>query len=180
MDHFNFLPADFLLKIETRTEWGSDAPDFRALIRKDLFNHYQIESLLDLSTFPKTVNPFISISHTVGLGGWVAGQTPVGLDIETSDRVISERALVRLSGPSERILSPSPLALWVAKEASFKALWQSNTVKTVSQIEVKGWHPIGAGVHSFLFNDINSLKIRGQGHIVPSGRFTMGITKIEP
>lgn len=66
-----------------------------------------------------------SISHTPGWAGAlvVSGDLQPGLDIESLDREINENVLERFSHPGDEKLSP--LVLWSAKEASYKALPQS-------------------------------------------------------
>ncbi|MGE0631908.1 MAG: hypothetical protein AB7O96_05845 [Pseudobdellovibrionaceae bacterium] len=116
------------LKFDLRPEWNSGNPNHRKEI------HHQIKSL-----------PFewsASISHCGKAGGWVAVPAPykIGFDIEEVSRVRPELARRICEEPDEEFTTaPSASSLWVAKEATFKGLFDINQPTVISQIEIGPW-----------------------------------------
>lgn len=176
------LPACFegLTDSALNPAWGSDRELYRQSLRTNLFSKFKDPALLDLKQFPKMTKPYVSISHTAGMGGWVAANHPIGFDIEVSDRAISGAIFKRLGSPAETSECPSPIHLWVAKEAAFKACWELEITRTISQIVVQNWLKIDQTGHTFSFNIIDNLAISGWGQIDQVGRFTMGIVSPNP
>lgn len=89
-----------------------------------------LENLLCLPTFPGHAEISVGISHTdQGLGKCAAvaiaafgeSGTQIGVDLEFSDRRVSERVYFRVSDAEERDMGMTPLECWVIKEAAFKA-----------------------------------------------------------
>ncbi len=161
------------------TEWASANPKHRSLIRQSLYEHFHDPSMLDLAQLPRMHRGYTSVSHCPVMGGWVASKTPVGVDIEDGARDLSARATQRLGTRREVMASPNELALWVAKEASFKALQGEHQPKVISQIEVENWvqRPSHSGlVFMFLFNNFNNINHCGQGLVLIQQRFTLGIS----
>lgn len=105
--------------------WGSSQMNFR----QSIHNHLNLQN---------SKNLFSSISHCNSYGGYILSSKKIGFDIETTERV-SESVIQRISKAHEISLAPSYAALWTAKEASFKALADANSIKTVSQIEIGHW-----------------------------------------
>lgn len=152
----------------------------RQEIRQDLFRIYKDESLLDLSQAPQTTDPYISISHTTGRSGWVSHPRAIGFDIEKSDREIKKSVILRVSKAEELQSAPSPIALWVAKEAAFKSLWRSHQPQVISQIEVSGWSRINSNLFGFKYCNINDLAAASFGWVEIGDRFTLGIASAAP
>jgi hypothetical protein len=162
------------LEIELRESWSSKTPEHRALIRQAL--HARLSgssesagesaslsaSLLDLSLRPLHPRHSISIAHCPEAGGFAVadGSTWVGFDIESVSR-IQERAVARVSSAEELSQAPSPAHLWVAKEASFKALPANLQPKVISEIVVSSWLPapteknFSPGTHFFAIHPSN-------------------------
>lgn len=123
---------------EYRPEWGSDTANNRRHIREHLHKKFGADAktdLLDLRQVPELKNGFLSISHCLGLGGFVWDNNWIGLDIERSERVTPEIA-ARVAGMEEFALAPDPAALWCAKEAMFKSLRWSKPPKVIMEIEI--------------------------------------------
>lgn len=127
-------------RFECKTAWGSDQPGFREEISKSL----------GLKRESSKANPFVSISHTKGFGGYIqlidqAQKKCIGLDIELTDRV-SKPIVQRVCKTMDEFNSaPSLAALWCAKEASYKSFrslpewgW-SQQPEIISQVEICNW-----------------------------------------
>ncbi len=143
-----------------------------------------------------------SISHTRTLGGFAFATTKrqVGFDLEPVTRKISEAAYSRAATSEERnMLSEftwparsqlqvlmakqqrqilQPIALWVIKEAAWKALRGPQQPKTISQIKILSLTILAqkTRIH-FTFNskEIESLKPLGEGCIFIHQRTIVGI-----
>jgi hypothetical protein len=78
------------------------------------------------------------------MGGWILSSRPaaLGLDLEVEERVTP--ALVqRICKPEELRAAPNPAAIWVVKEAGFKAFSSLQPqLKTMSQVETSQWIPL--------------------------------------
>lgn len=89
----------------------------------------------------------LSTTHTEEIV-FVVGLTPkktivlgVGVDLEKSDRAMSQRVAQRLIHPEEGIWTDlRPLDFWVIKEACFKAN-PRNQGTTLGQYRIKDWDP---------------------------------------
>jgi hypothetical protein len=140
--------------IEIRSEWGADAHDHRAELRKaaaiaikktvalkKLFSIGDSQSLQDLSKTPDLQGLSISISHCKDAGGFVAAPRAlgqIGFDIEIASRVRPD-LMLRMSSPAEMSMAPSAAHLWVAKEATFKSLLGASQPPILSSIRVRSW-----------------------------------------
>jgi len=150
----------------------------RVELREELFERFGDPELRNLKQYPRCCSPYISISHTRGLSGWVAHEdSPIGLDIESSQRNIDFKVISRVSNKCEILKAPSHLALWVAKEAAFKSLWRSNNMMVLSHIEVSGWHCLKENLYQYKFNNINDLGDFGEGWLETKDCFTLGIAR---
>lgn len=111
------------MELHLNSKWGMDcsaSPSrHRYLLRQALLKKMQ-------SSFSNQ-----SVSHTRGLGGFaVASQGKfVGLDVEPLARAVSWPVVQRISSAGEvkaaRCTHNKPLFSWLAKEASFKCLYQT-------------------------------------------------------
>ncbi len=66
-------------------------------------------------------NTFASVSHTKGIAVGAIATYPIGVDIEDTKRVISDK-VIRKVCHSDELKSFSPIYLWSAKESVSKAL----------------------------------------------------------
>ena len=88
---------------------------------------------------------FVSISHTSGAAAALAGDWPVGIDLEDAERDFSERMFKWAFSETERALAPGaedfgwpgPLALWCAKEAAAKS-WGRALLNHFDQVRAVG------------------------------------------
>jgi 4'-phosphopantetheinyl transferase EntD len=136
----------------------------------------ELQGLDDLSQIPTLAGA--CISHCREMGGFIyrapfapSDDAYLGLDIEQVSR-FSAATLERVANTAECKAAPHPGALWVAKEALFKALWKRNRAlnatiqrtptnerslaqnlraipEVISQIEVSNWRELGPSVWSF-------------------------------
>lgn len=139
-----FLGDDF--QIEFSPDYGSQNLAHRRLIRENIISKFgqdwspsEKEIFLNLDRLPKMLKNFVSISHTVDCGVWIVGPQEVGIDLEQTSR-ISEKLVKRVCEESEILSAKKQVAsyqaLWTAKESAFKALYQSDPVLVLSQIEI--------------------------------------------
>ena len=61
----------------------------------------------------------------------------IGVDLESTKRQMSRKAVVRVFSPSELGLGLAPIALWTIKEAAFKAFAEEGLV--LPQISILSW-----------------------------------------
>ncbi len=127
--------------------WGSSAPEYRTQLRRALCEklismgvQFDREQVMDLSKWPLAEGINISLSHCPEAGGWAITDwhQSVGFDLEVPKRVKAE-VVARVSNPSEVSSAPSAAALWVAKEASFKALRGPRQPLLISQVQISNW-----------------------------------------
>ena len=167
------FPASELV---VKDHWGSSQPEFRQLIRQDLYkklstlNGHPTSDILDLNSIPDPKNFSVSISHCALAGGYALSskQKKIGFDIEDFDRDVTN-ATKRISSAEEFLAAPHPMALWVAKEATLKAL----RLPLVSQAQILGWKTLDASAKNFLY-EFSALQ-NGQGIVYQNGRLIMGL-----
>lgn len=120
-----------------------------------------------------------SLSHSKVLGGAAFaadGEGHVGFDVEETSRVLPAVAL-RISDEEQFRSAPTPAALFVAKEASFKALRGHRQPPVLSEVEILEWK-----THQFsplLYNFTAGLKgqqIQWFGVCFEDGENTVGIS----
>jgi hypothetical protein len=143
----NLIPHPFENILGQLSEdWGSQHPNHRLNLRQGLkhFLEQQGERASsdfdDLEKRPINAAWSLSISHTDGLGGFVALRSPdrIGFDIEVPSR-IQPNLIQRLSSPTELAAAPQLRLLWTAKEAVFKSLPSSIQPKVMSHIQIRDW-----------------------------------------
>lgn len=89
---------------------------------------------------------YTSLAHTrlpdgtgrVFLLLWKNSSLSLGVDLEKKDRVISEKASIRILSESEREKEVSVLEAWVAKEACVKA-YRGKEAPLISEIKISSW-----------------------------------------
>ncbi len=131
---------------------------------------------------------YFSLSHTRHLGGFAVAQQPVGFDLEPTTRRVSKKAVLRFASPYELAhFNNNALAVWVAKEAAFKALRTTAQPKVVSAIQIDGIRHLKKHHNSrqiclfqFNVNDSHLLPKRGYGRCEFDKRTIMGFAVISP
>jgi phosphopantetheinyl transferase (holo-ACP synthase) len=144
------LDKDFDLKLYS--EGGSNSKNYREFLRQNLFEHISkisphkpLQSILELNQIPNHPLISISISHCQSIGGYCVELKPkaIGFDIEETTRV-NPKTVRRICEEEELNSAPNPAALWSAKEASFKAMYNFNpdlqTTLLLSEIEIYDWN----------------------------------------
>lgn len=132
--HLQSLNLDTHFILKTSPQWGSLFPNHREEIRQALHKDEELK--------------FHSISHCPEEGGFFQYSSPVGFDIEITERVL-EKTIQRISTSEEITAAPSLAGLWCAKEATFKALQQFSQPSVVSKINVGGWRRLSPQLETF-------------------------------
>lgn len=133
------------LQIYVNTEWGSQNPTHREMIREEIQKRLP-------------ANWHSSVSHTQGLGVIALAPIPIGIDVELTARV-TPQVIARISAPEELTAAPNASALWCAKEACFKALRGYDQPSVVSRISIGAWENIDSQSETFKllnFTEFNS------------------------
>lgn len=94
-----------------------------------------------------------SVSHSKSFGGAAFVDSafgPIGFDIEETSRV-TEAVALRVSDEHQLRIAPTAAAIFVAKEAAFKALRGPRQPKILSEVEIINWevHPFSPPIYSF-------------------------------
>lgn len=154
------------LRVFEKTEWGSRQGEHRPLIRQFLAQQQADESprLLDLNEIPVRVGEkYCSITHSLDQGIIALCDSPVGIDLEKTDRV-QDKIVARVSSEKELQRAPSAAALWCAKESAFKALRTFQQPEVLSHLEIGGWRESQDGLLFFELKnseDFNAPQGRG-------------------
>lgn len=129
--------------IKLNPEWNSQQKNYRENIRQHLatidssyFTRQQLAQLYDLQKRPEAAEGYISISHCQSIGGYSFSTFKHGFDTEELKR-ISDPILLRTSTDDERAKAPHIKFLWVAKEATYKALSESGNL--ITDLVCKNW-----------------------------------------
>ncbi len=129
---------------------------------------------------------FCSVSHTRHLGGFALSSRSVGFDLEPAGRSISQYATARFATAEELLdFQNNALAVWVSKEAAFKALRGASQPKTVSAIRLKlrstrTPNECTVFLFNFYINGYTGLTFAGIGRCEVSNRTIMGFALINP
>ncbi len=120
-----------------------------------------------------------SVSHSKVLGGAAFaadGVGQVGFDLEQTNRVHNEVAL-RVSDPDQFRKAPSAAALFVSKEAAFKALRGPRQPAILSEVEILEWntHDFSPPLYNFTAR-LKSQQIQWFGVCFEDGENTVGIS----
>lgn len=127
-----------------------------------------------------------SVSHTRHLGGFALSSRSVGFDLEPAGRSISQNAIARFATVEELLdFQNNALAIWVAKEAAFKALRGAGQPKTVTAIRLKlrsirNLNGSKVFLFNFYINGYGGLSFAGFGRCEISNRTIMGFALINP
>ncbi len=103
-----------------------------------------------------------SVSHSNILGGaaFAADEGQIGFDLEETARVLPAVAL-RISDDQQLRAAPTPAALFVAKEAAFKALRGPRQPKVLSEVEILEWYLHSFSIPLYTF----SARLKGQQNL---------------
>ncbi len=142
-------------KISLNTQWSSEAANYRIKIREhlstvesSLFTREQAIQLYDLNQRPAAFQGFISISHCKNIGGFSYSTLAHGFDVEEIKR-IADPIIIRTSSEQERLEAPHIKLLWVAKEAAYKALSETDGL-LITDLVCTGWKSISdVGIWSY-------------------------------
>ena len=109
----------------------------------DKLSKEQHHSLLIPGKLPQLPFVSISISHSADVGGFIfSGATHcIGLDLERQGRA-QEKTVLRISSQEELNLSPSPSALWSAKESAYKAVHFLKDDIYIKKISIFEWEAL--------------------------------------
>ena len=136
---------------------------------------------------PYKPHRFVSVSHTHHLGGFALSTKPLGFDLEPAKRIVSTRATKRFATPQEIIgFHNNALAVWVAKEAAFKALRGINQPRTITAVRIEQPRFIKKNngneifVFRFKLNNFSPLAGYGVGRCEISHRTIMGFAVFSP
>lgn len=168
------------IHIAISNKWGSVCEYNRFNIRQnilELLNGLKIKFdkrlLLDTSLRPIIKKCSISISHSRQLGGYILsldGETSVGFDIEQSSR-ITKKVVDRIdTSCNASMKSKVPDLIWVAKEASFKAMSNAGKKTLLKNLFIKIGH-IKNNILYYEFNDVGQgVAFRYNGHAISISR----------
>lgn len=167
--------------MRVKEKWGSRVAGYRQAIREDIFARCAegagpeaLKEILNLKKPPLLKEGYVSISHSLGLGGYVWSENPIGFDLEFDGRV-AERTALRVSSEEQLNAAPSATALWCAKEAIFKALRHSEQPKTIDKI-VTYWLDEG----TFTIGSVEGDERRqGRGLISKQGDYLIAVFENE-
>lgn len=103
------------------------------------------EDALDLRNVPQKIaiknkDYYSSLTHTDDVGVFTFDSFPVGVDIESPERIRKE-IVARVSTKSELTMGPNFQIAWSIKEASFKAIPFIVQPKTISDIKIQSISP---------------------------------------
>ncbi len=179
------------VKIEISPKWASSSPGYRENLRIALQCATACDTVLDNKNLFEWEGGHFSISHSKKAGGFAISTDPIGLDIETANREVSDAVYLRISDEEERDLNISPIEMWVAKEASFKALNSAFysesrptpdfSLKTISQIKITKKTTLKSGLpyrFSFKLRNFNGLSSFGEGIIDSQNETCLGVALI--
>lgn|GEM_PF-3051234 len=135
------------LQIQVSAEFAAAGTASRMKIRDAIIDalkpdEVEAQTLRMLEHVPNPPHASVSISHTPSVGGFAYTLSPapsLGFDLEDIGRV-HERAVARIAKPSELLEAPSAIHIWVAKEASFKAL--RGRPKVISSLTSSQWRSV--------------------------------------
>jgi hypothetical protein len=170
-----FKPNE-VFHIDIRPNWGSEHLNYRTEIRKGILEYLKLnhpdqvaDSVWDLDAPPVFDSLFVSISHCLGMGGFVLSSKSLGFDIEDKTR-ITQKIIDRVSTEDELKACPEFELLWPAKEAIFKC---STEFYTITHIQVVNWAPSQNETHAF-----SSLSASGWAFTDSKHSYALAIKKV--
>ena len=130
-------------------EWGAGTPSSRLWIRQSLSASLpglapeEQAAITNLDMPPRPRAWSLSVSHTPGMGGWVAvlRDHQIGWDVERKVR-ISPNIIQRVCQADEVTGAPHGSFLWCAKESFFKALEDFQPL-TLPELTITNWQSTG-------------------------------------
>lgn len=171
---FNQLEIEVVLN----KDWGSQSEGFRTRLREDIFARYNVKNQLTARTFsnlPELETGFVSISHAPKLGGYAHSKAPIGFDLEDPQRIKAD-IVSRVSFPEELTNSPQPDWLWVAKEATFKALRGPRQPQVISAINIRWENFNSPGLMAFTCANLSQFStVDGSGFVFQIRNHLAGI-----
>ncbi|MDG0815110.1 4'-phosphopantetheinyl transferase superfamily protein [Bdellovibrio svalbardensis] len=150
IESLRFLLRSPDLQLFARSEWGSNNPEYRNFIKAAL-QEVNVDSYLQHS-----------ISHTHELGAIALSSSAIGVDVELSARV-TEAPVARVSSREEVKAAPSPVSLWCAKEAAFKALKSYDQPSVLSKISIGEWQKIDSQTETFRLINASAFNAPSEG-----------------
>lgn len=127
------------------TDFSSAVANYRQNIRAAMasqysshFNRQQLANLSDLNQLPVASQGFFSISHCPTLGGFSYSNLKHGFDLESLDR-ISKPIIQRTCSEDEVLSAPNAKFLWVAKEATVKAMSKVKGDFVITDFQTENW-----------------------------------------
>jgi hypothetical protein len=147
-EHLRFVQTQLQIQIELRVQqsWSSKNLNYRETIHNDLKKYLGLAEV-DIQ------NPDFSIAHCNVLGGFASKKkySPghIGFDIEEVKRIEMPLAKRICKTSLEFENAPSPSYLWVAKEATYKALRGPEQPQTISELSLYNWRKLHEA--AFLF-----------------------------
>ena len=130
----------------------------------------QINSLLIPGRPPRLPFVSLSIAHSSDIGGFIFTSSPVfiGFDLEQQGRA-QEKTVLHISQKEELEQSPSPSALWSAKESAYKAVHFLKDDIYIKKISIFNWQTVSLKNNDLVVYDyqfkIESVDNRGKGCI---------------
>lgn len=144
-------------------------------------NRKMLQAALDRAQAKNKNLPFQSLSHSRQVGGFALADKPIGFDLESKPREISEKATRWFSRPAELKAVKSSLILWVMKEAAFKALRGPNQPENLRQIKITNARRVSQNEKiefSFQVTGGKRSRSRGRGLAISNSRTIMGIAVV--
>lgn len=122
--------------------------------------------------------PFVSlsISHSFDIGGLIFSTTTnfIGFDLEKQGRAKRETVL-RISSEEELNLSPSPSALWSAKESAYKAVHFLKDDIYIKKISIFNWQPVSLEeIYDYQFQ-VEGVDNIGKGYVCFAKNTVIGL-----
>jgi phosphopantetheinyl transferase (holo-ACP synthase) len=174
------------IKIDDQFVYFKTARAWRADRDKNTRRRKDLQAELNRQRLKMKQFKFSSVSHTTHQGGFALSAHPVGFDIEDLSRELSPRAQKWLSRPEEmrKVKAPNrALAIWVMKEAAYKALKGPKQPLTVKEITLLSCRrlPQNENRHStyaFTFSTRKTRHPQGQGRLIFRARSIVGIATL--
>lgn len=156
----------------------ANSPGSRAELERRL--QTDLAALTDKSDL--VAPPRYSISHCPLASGYAIASSPhigaVGFDLEELHR-ISRPIVERVSTPEELQAAPDFRALWVAKEAAFKALNRKGKMTVMTEARILDWKIKDKTDYFSVFLPTGQ-QIPGEGFFHISGGLILGIFWAKP
>ena len=147
--HLDYKLNCYLYTLNNNTHVLDQRKNLRKFLTKEIEHYWpnklsieQKKQLLTLGNLPQVPFASLSVSHSSFIGGFIISsnnQISLGFDLEQAGRAKERTALRIASNEEELHQSPSPSALWSAKEAIYKSIHPLQNSIHVKQISVFDW-----------------------------------------